>query len=1364
MGVILSMLLRRSVAVACLLGVAALNPSGSPAAAAPAADHKLTLQHLPKPDRSHEYKDAQFDPHAVLVQFKPDASAANTDRAVKSRNAHLAGTVAGTRYAKVTTPGSATDLLRDLGKDPSVAGVSLDYRRTASTTPNDPGYTYGDQDYLKTVRLPQAWDRSMGGADQVIAVVDSGVDGSHPDLGGRTVGGYNAIAKTTTAASANTDDYGHGTMVAGIAAANTNNGDGIAGAAWNARIMSVKVLDSQGHGFDSDIAAGIVWAADHGAKIINLSLGGPGDATVLHDAVTYATNKGSLLVVAAGNTGGNAPQYPAAYPEVLTVAATDWAAKLVDFSSWGDWVDVAAPGLSIVSTYPGQRYAVGDGTSFAAPIVSGVAALMRANNPALTPAQLIATIKATARDSGPRGLDPYYGAGVLDAYAATGGPWAAEFAQPSLGAGEPNDVPARATSVTTTATGTFGIEGDVDWYRFDPTGERTVTVTVTPPAFDANRGQNMDTVLAVYDKDLKLVGQADSPDPAVAEQVTLTVGAGAYYVAVRNYNGAADDRPYTVAIADAPSTQFQPAQSTATGSWAQTVAIGDVTGDGRNDVVLATTYYFDEINDYKLFVYAQNANGTFAAPAKYSTRLAYGNIAGLAVLDTNGDGRKDVAVGTAAGVQIFRQTSTGTLSDTGLVAGTEGASRLATGDLDGDGDADLVVTDTAGITLLTQGAGGAFTASSVSAEGGLELEVGDVDGDGRNDVVGFIGTTVNVYHNTTTGWTRTNHETIHGDDFAPIAGIEVADVTGDNKADIIATVGYNPPSARVNVFKQNASGGLDTPAVYLIPADSPGPVEAADVNGDGRLDVVTVHGGTQLSVLRQNTDGTLAPAVFSPVPYATRLDAQGLALGDIDGDNRIDAVMANYNSGLVVLRAGTGPTPGGAQAAVRATGIADFATGVALDAKPTVTFARVVDTSKVKLLNGATGQVVPAAVSYNSGTATATVTPSAALLDNTPYRLVVEGEFSSTFRTVDTAPAAVTNLQANGTTAVVSWTAPAVTDLDQVIVRAAAGATAPDSVTAGFGLYAGTGTSFTAANLKPGVAYTVRAFTRDRSGKVTAGPSVSLTVNAYKLKVDFNGDGNTDVAGIDANSDIKLYKGDGTGKLVGNDGYMWPAGGLWNGFKHIVAADFNGDGKVDIAGIDANNDIKLYTGDGAGKLVGNGSYMWPTGGLWGGFKKIVAGDFNNDGKVDIAGIDAFSDLKLYTGDGTGKLVGNGSYMWPTGGLWNSFKHIEAADFNTDGKTDVTGIDANNDIKYYTGDGTGKLVGTGAAMWPTGGLWAGFKWIVAGDFNNDGKADIAGIDANNDIKYYTGDGTGKLVGNGFPMWPQGGLWVGFKQLT
>jgi len=242
-----------------------------------------------------------------------------------------------------------------------------------------------------------------------------------------------------------------------------------------------------------------VWAADHGARVINLSLGGPGESPVLHEAVRYAVGRGAVVVAAAGNTGDHTPQYPAAYPEVVTVGATDPAGAVSDFSSWGSWVDVAAPGVRITSTYLGNAYAVWSGTSFAAPIVSGIAALIRAKYPTWTPAEVTDRLTSRTRDAGPRGIDPYYGYGIVDAYRVLGGAWAADFPAGSLGAGEPNDMPARATALTGTATGTIAIEGEVDWYRHDATGPQSITVSVTPAPYDPNQAQNLDPVLRVYD-------------------------------------------------------------------------------------------------------------------------------------------------------------------------------------------------------------------------------------------------------------------------------------------------------------------------------------------------------------------------------------------------------------------------------------------------------------------------------------------------------------------------------------------------------------------------------------------------------------------------------------------------------------------------------------------------------------------------------------------------------------------------------------------------------------------------------------------------------------------------------------------------
>jgi hypothetical protein len=196
-------------------------------------------------------------------------------------------------------------------------------------------------------------------------------------------------------------------------------------------------------------------------------------------------------------------------------------------------------------------YWTGSGTSFSAPMVAGVAALMRNRFPSYTPAQIAARLKATARDAGPRGLDPYYGAGILDAYNALGGQWAPEF----WAAGpDGNDVPARATSMANPpATLTIGTEGDVDWYSVDSGAPRNVVVTVTPPTYDANRAQNLDPVLSVYNSNLQLTGYSDNADPSATESTNVSLGAGVSYIAVRSYNGSRDNRGYSLSVLDGPA-------------------------------------------------------------------------------------------------------------------------------------------------------------------------------------------------------------------------------------------------------------------------------------------------------------------------------------------------------------------------------------------------------------------------------------------------------------------------------------------------------------------------------------------------------------------------------------------------------------------------------------------------------------------------------------------------------------------------------------------------------------------------------------------------------------------------------------------
>ena len=408
----------------------------------------MLLGRMPRAQASTDENEPISQPYrvgAVLVGFRGGVSRAAQQAILAATDASLQNTIAPIGLVSLSVaPGQEAITAATLRRRPDVAFAELDYLATAAEAPDDPAW--GSQWSLARIGLPEAWNVTTGSPGIIIAVVDSGLYLGHPDLTGKvwansgeipgnqidddangkvddvhgwhfyqqwTPGGYIPAGNAEV-----TDDFGHGTHVAGIAAAATNNGIGIAGISWGARVMPVKVLDQYGNGWYSDIAAGIVFAADNGAKIINLSLGGAAASPTLCRAAAYAHQKGALLVAAAGNAGA-AVLYPAACDGVLAVAATDRADQRASFSNYGSQVDLAAPGVDIYSTWPWlDGYFTMSGTSMAAPHVSGVAALVWSRWSAWTDTEVSRRIMETAVDVDASGWDPYTGWGRLDAAAA----------------------------------------------------------------------------------------------------------------------------------------------------------------------------------------------------------------------------------------------------------------------------------------------------------------------------------------------------------------------------------------------------------------------------------------------------------------------------------------------------------------------------------------------------------------------------------------------------------------------------------------------------------------------------------------------------------------------------------------------------------------------------------------------------------------------------------------------------------------------------------------------------------------------------------------------------------------------------------
>lgn len=377
--------------------------------------------------------DVPYVPGRLLVQFAPGTPDEEKAAVHERLGAQVIGEIPELGIQILQVPEEATSMVFAYQAEPSVSFAEPDYvARIAgwpdgpvlpadvltgigeglAQTPNDPHFP--EMWNLAKIRAAAGWDITVGSPDVIIAVIDTGADASHPDLQGKLVPAYDFVNGDNDPA----DDQGHGTHVAGTAAAVTNNGIGIAGMSWEAKVMPVKALGASGAGAHSWIANGIVWATDHGAQVINMSLGGPYTSATMREAVDYAWNHGVVIVAAAGNGNTSNPTYPAAYENVIGVSATTQNDERAYFSNYGSYVSVASPGVAILSTIRGGAYQAWSGTSMASPHVAGLAALVRSIHPNWTNAQVREAIEDSATDLGTPGWDAIFGWGRIDVYAA----------------------------------------------------------------------------------------------------------------------------------------------------------------------------------------------------------------------------------------------------------------------------------------------------------------------------------------------------------------------------------------------------------------------------------------------------------------------------------------------------------------------------------------------------------------------------------------------------------------------------------------------------------------------------------------------------------------------------------------------------------------------------------------------------------------------------------------------------------------------------------------------------------------------------------------------------------------------------------
>jgi hypothetical protein len=347
----------------------------------------------------------------VLIQPRPGLSLAELDKIIKPHGGRRGPVIKQINVHVIELPPQANPpvIAAALSKNPHLKFAEVDGALEPGFYPNDSYYP--NSWHLPKIGAPTAWDYSQGNP-VTIAILDTGVDTSHPDLQPQLVAGWNFYDNNSNVS----DVHGHGTAVAGTAAAAGNNAIGVASVSFKSKIMPMRVTDTQGYGYFSLMAQAITTAADRGARVANISFLGVSTSSTVDSAAQYMRSKGGVVVTSGGNTGGLRTDPPR--DSLTAVAATDSSDARASFSSWGDYIDVAAPGVSLWTTWKGGTYAGFSGTSAASPVVAGVYALMISANPTLQPAKLDDILLTTALDLGSSGYDQQFGYGRVRADAA----------------------------------------------------------------------------------------------------------------------------------------------------------------------------------------------------------------------------------------------------------------------------------------------------------------------------------------------------------------------------------------------------------------------------------------------------------------------------------------------------------------------------------------------------------------------------------------------------------------------------------------------------------------------------------------------------------------------------------------------------------------------------------------------------------------------------------------------------------------------------------------------------------------------------------------------------------------------------------
>ncbi len=524
-----------------------------------------------------------------------------------------------------------------LGNVKELLGVEFaepNYRIEPTATPND--YYYANQWYLPEVNVPNAWNSFSFKNEIKVAVIDSGVDASHPDLAGKVLKGYDFVNNDTNP----TDDNGHGTSVAGIIAAISNNSTGVAGVNQNVKIIPIKISDSKGEATVENAVKGIHYAIQQDADIINMSYGSLYFSEIENEALWNAFDQGITLIAAAGNDKSSESFYPASYTPVISVSSTNKAKNLSSFSNRGDGIDVAAPGEEMYTLHLNKGYSVKDGTSFSAPVVSGIASLLKSKDPTLSPMKVEWALGLGASNGK---WKPDTGYGIVDAYRSL------QTSYPSLEK-DISPEPEGAFDIGSNKSLSEKLDHpyDVDVYYFKVSDLTTVNIRMNGFSTD------IDMYADLYKKEgtsYKNVKYIDNNGFGEAENDSITASAGEYYLVVSDFYSHWSATPYNISVDQQKVTLSSPSSNMLSGTYTKafdvhlkTNSIGNIvytldgtTPSATNGVVYksplpiyettkikAATIYGSKVSEISTFNYELNSIQipTISLPTGHSHPIA----------------------------------------------------------------------------------------------------------------------------------------------------------------------------------------------------------------------------------------------------------------------------------------------------------------------------------------------------------------------------------------------------------------------------------------------------------------------------------------------------------------------------------------------------------------------------------------------------------------------------------------------------------------------------------------------------------------------------------------------------------------------